>query len=231
MSRRNPWFTSDPHYDHEKVIVYSKRPFLDANGNPDVGLMNRTLIQRWNECVKPDDEIYVVGDISCGSTPEKVYEHLIQLNGIKYWIPGNHDKTIRKSTKIVGLFKWVKDLAEISVPYDPTNPHKNQRIVLCHYAMRVWNKSHYGAWQLYGHSHGNLKDDPHALQLDVGVDEWDYRPVSFEQIKERMARKTFKPVDHHGVWPPSPDSSKNCSGCGQVNFIDNKTCGNCGIDI
>ena len=35
-----------------------------------------------------------------------------------------------------------------------------QDIVLCHYAMRVWQKSHYGAWMLYGHSHGTLPDNP-----------------------------------------------------------------------
>ena len=33
---------------------------------------------------------------------------------------------------------------------------KPQLVVLCHYAMRVWDRSHYGSWHLYGHSHGNL---------------------------------------------------------------------------
>ncbi len=44
------------------------------------------------------------------------------------------------------------NLAEISVHGQP--------IVICHYAMRVWNRSHHGAWHLYGHSHGNLPDTP-----------------------------------------------------------------------
>lgn len=59
--------------------------------------------------------------------------------------------------------------------------------------------SHRGAWNLYGHSHNSLKDDPHSLQLDVGVDAWDYRPASFEEVRERMSKKTFQPVDHHGA--------------------------------
>jgi hypothetical protein len=37
-----------------------------------------------------------------------------------------------------------------------------QPIVLCHYAMRVWNRSHHGAWHLYGHSRGNLPAAPIA---------------------------------------------------------------------
>lgn len=59
--------------------------------------------------------------------------------------------------------------------------------------------SHHGSWQLYGHSHNSLKDDPHSLQLDVGVDAWDYRPASFEEVRERMSKKTFEPADHHGA--------------------------------
>ena len=58
--------------------------------------------------------------------------------------------------------------------------------------------SHVGAWHLYGHSHGLLPDDPNALSLDVGVDCWGFRPVSFAQIQACMATKTWKPVDGHG---------------------------------
>jgi len=64
--------------------------------------------------------------------------------------------------------------------------------------MRVWNKSHHGALNLYGHSHGSLPDDPHALAIDVGVDCHNFTPISFEQVKKIMSKKTFKPIDHHG---------------------------------
>jgi calcineurin-like phosphoesterase family protein len=64
--------------------------------------------------------------------------------------------------------------------------------------MRVWNKSHHGAWHLYGHSHGTLPDDPNALSFDCGVDCHNYTPISFEQVEAIMAKKTFKPIDHHG---------------------------------
>lgn len=55
-----------------------------------------------------------------------------------------------------------------------------------------------GKVHLTGNSHGSLKDDPHALRTDVGVDCWDYYPVSFEEIRKLMSKKVFKPVDHHG---------------------------------
>ena len=65
--------------------------------------------------------------------------------------------------------------------------------------MRTWQFQSHEAWQLYGHSHSNLPDDPNLLSLDVGVDCWGYGPVSMDQIRSAMSKKTFKPVDHHGV--------------------------------
>ncbi len=35
--------------------------------------------------------------------------------------------------------------------------------------------------------------------LDVGVDGWNYAPVSFEEIGERMSKKTWKAIDHHAA--------------------------------
>jgi calcineurin-like phosphoesterase family protein len=63
--------------------------------------------------------------------------------------------------------------------------------------MRVWNKSHYGSIMLHGHSHGSLPGTNQSL--DVGVDCWDYTPVTLEQIKRRLkSLPPFSPVDHHG---------------------------------
>ena len=65
-------------------------------------------------------------------------------------------------------------------------------INLYHYAGQVWDGSHRGAWQLYGHSHGALDNHPArrgSLSVDVGVDSWGMYPVSLEQIADVMAVK------------------------------------------
>jgi calcineurin-like phosphoesterase family protein len=108
---------------------------------------------------------------------------------------GNHD-----SFSIKDLFSGYYDILNVTV--------NNQRITLCHYAMAVWDKSHRGAWQLYGHSHTNLegwidKAMPGHFSMDVGIDNaarllGEYRPFSFEEISSiLMKRKGFFP-DHHG---------------------------------
>jgi len=62
-----------------------------------------------------------------------------------------------------------------------------QVVVVCHYAMRVWPKSHYNSWQLYGHSHGRLGGI--GKQYDIGVDNNNFYPVSFNEICEIMQNK------------------------------------------
>jgi calcineurin-like phosphoesterase family protein len=81
------------------------------------------------------------------------------------------------------------------------------RIVLCHYAMRVWHHSHHGAGMLYGHSHGGLPPVPGVPSFDCGVDCWGYAPISFTDVQKEMKRLTSLGFDgtkraeeykHHG---------------------------------
>ena len=63
--------------------------------------------------------------------------------------------------------------------------------MLCHYAMRVWPHHAQGAWHLYGHSHGNLPNEPLALYLDAGVDTYEFRPWHFDEIQAVMQPKAI----------------------------------------
>ena len=61
-----------------------------------------------------------------------------------------------------------------------------QDIILCHYPMVVWDKSHRGSWQLFGHVHGMLDGDKRLSpnQMDIGVDSNNFRPISYQEVKE-----------------------------------------------
>lgn len=186
-----PWFSSDPHWGHYNIIRYSCRPFSSVEE------MNEALIKNFNSKVGPKDHLYLLGDLFF-MRYDRAIEILKRLNGKKFLVLGNHDGMIRKKRSLFEpFFEFIGDDLEIKIQ-DPDAPNgKSQKIIMHHYAKRVWNDSHKGSWNLYGHSHGSLPDDPNALQMDVGVDCNNYFPFSYEEVKAFMKQKKYRPVDHH----------------------------------
>ena len=163
------------------IIKYSNRPFKDVDD------MNEGLIRNFNEVVGPDDECYILGDFAMGKKDQATsFAH--RLNGKKYLILGNHDLHLIDRYEECGQFEWIKHYHELK--------HNKQRIILFHYGLRVWNKSHHGSWLLYGHSHGSLPGI--GKSFDVGCDCWDWRPISFERVKKEMDKREIYTPDHHG---------------------------------
>lgn len=157
------FFIADTHFNHTNIIKYCNRPF-DTIKN-----MNETIIMNWNSKVTNNDLVYHLGDFGFGN-----YVSILQrLNGRKILIIGSHDKQVLEYKK---YFEKLSTLLEIKI--------ENQIIVLCHYAMRVWAKSHYNSWHLYGHSHNTLST--WGKSLDVGVESLNYFPISFKELKTRM---------------------------------------------
>lgn len=179
------FFTSDTHFGHHNIIKYTGRPFTS------VYEMDEALIKNWNSVVGKNDTVYHIGDFSFRG-PAATDSIISRLHGNIFLVPGNHDRNFYKHGKI----RVLPELSEVYI--NDSDAHRGQqRIVLCHYALRVWNKRHHGAWHLYGHSHGSLLDDPASRSFDVGVDCWNYTPVSYTQVKEKMLTKINVPVDHH----------------------------------
>jgi calcineurin-like phosphoesterase family protein len=181
MDTNNIWFTSDHHFGHKNIIAFSKRPFADTDE------MNAEMIKRWNEKVQADDIVYHLGDFALMSAG-KLRQLRAQLNGKICLIAGNHESA---ALDCPDCFEWIKDYHELTVA--DSDAHKGERfIVLLHYAMKVWNASHYGTWHLYGHSHGELADDETSLSIDVGVDCHNFYPLSYEDVKNIMAQKKWQ---------------------------------------
>lgn len=182
------YFTADQHFGHKRICEYASRPFKSVYD------MEFQLIRNWNSVVqRQDDRVYVLGDFAFARDSGQVERLLEQLNGQKFLIPGNHDKKAVLKAK-----GWAAVLPEL---YTLKTEHNGKKIeiVLCHYAMRVWKRSHFGNPMLYGHSHGSLSELPGVQSFDVGVDAWDYTPVSLDQVMDKLKEKKFEPVDHHGL--------------------------------
>lgn len=179
----NIFFTADQHFGHASIIKHAHRPFAGVDE------MDEALIAAWNARVTNKDLVYHLGDFAWRKS--NIHAYANQLNGAIILIRGNHDT---KQASINARMPVVHDVKMIHAP-----PPDGQEIWLSHYAHRVWPKSGHGTWHVYGHSHGGLPDDPHSLSMDVGVDTRpDYAPYSMDEIAAAMAKKTFKPVDHHG---------------------------------
>lgn len=163
------FFTSDLHLGHKNIIQLSNRPFSTIEE------MNQQLIYNYNYLVKEGDTVYDLGDFSF----RKPDEFLDQLKVKPIRIKGSHDHDIKEPRMLVLKLK-----NEYDQYGDPLT------ITLCHFAMRSWEISHYGSWHLFGHHHGLLP--PYGLSFDVGVDCWNYYPVSLEQVREKM--NTLKPI-------------------------------------
>ena len=193
---RRYFFTGDTHFSHRNVINYCNRPFETA------AEMNEKLIENWNKVVTKSDIVYHVGDVAFEKDHDKLDRLLSRLHGEKHLVWGNHDKGL-KGTKLLRHFHSLSDIKTIVVPYQKNDTVSRQRIVMCHYAMRVWDQSHYGTLQFHGHSHGTLS--PTKNQLDVGVDNafllcGEYRPFSLEEaMQSAMSYQTSQVLtgDHH----------------------------------
>jgi len=166
------WFTADEHYGHFNIIKYCNRPFAS------VIEMDETIIKNHNAIVNLSDTVIHVGDFTLGKK-ERAGLYIKQLKGNHVFIQGSHDYWLKNAVQI-----WERTIEGI-------------HIVACHYAMRRWSKSHYGSWQIYGHSHGNLQ--PEGLQYDVGVDNNNFYPVSFEDLKKIMQNLTPNQTIYYGA--------------------------------
>ena len=173
------FFTSDTHFGHGNVIKLSSRPFVNLEE------MDEAIIANWNACVRQSDTVWHLGDFTWAKGDE-AEAYLKRLNGKVNLVWGNHD-----SEAVRGWPRWSSSQFGTEIHLD------GRRITLCHYAMRVWNKSHRGALMLYGHSHGNLTGSTQSL--DVGVDYWDMRPVSLGEILARMATLPKYTCDDHHI--------------------------------
>lgn len=174
------WFTSDTHFCHENIVRFSGRPFANA------AEMNEELIRRWNETVPEDGIVFHLGDFCMGGSAD--WNNIMyRLHGKIYLILGNHDmKNIKQG--FMQRFELVTQQMTIRVG--------GQSIILNHNPFLCYGGSYRDVWQLFGHVHsGPLSktglDLPRLkmlfpLQYDVGVDNNDFRPVSFAEVKAKI---------------------------------------------
>jgi calcineurin-like phosphoesterase family protein len=163
------WFIADTHFD----VYDSSRPFSSA------GSMNQTLINNWNRLVRPDDVVFHLGDVGWYNRFPNWAVPL--LHGKKILILGNHDNLHPRIYK-----EYFDDVQSGPVILTVANTDgENLELSLSH----TPDEGHTNLYRLHGDVHNMWKARPGML--NVGVDVWDYRPVSLEEVVIHMNRDTI----------------------------------------
>lgn len=186
MDLSRTWISADHHFGHENIIKYCARPF------GDVSEMDQELVSRHNEVVGQDDLVYFLGDLTLGGA-ESARAYLGSLYGDIRVVPGSHDyRWLPHASDLVSAsehrVKVLPPLCSLEIRRDPIGNEyvRPLVIVLCHYGMRVWDRSHYGSLHLYGHSHGKLPGK--GRSMDVGVDTNDFRPYLLRDVVDLLCQ-------------------------------------------
>lgn len=182
------FFTSDSHWGHKRIIELCNRPFKDVEE------MNNSLIENWNKVVPKNGVVFHLGDFAFGGS-ELWNKVLDQLNGKIYLILGNHDRgNLREN--YIKKFELVTPQIQIDI--------EGRSVYLNHYPFLCYGGSYRGensVWQLFGHVHSGPNctgldcDRLNILfpyQYDVGVDNNNYTPISWQQVKDKINQQIEK---------------------------------------
>jgi len=152
--------------------------------------MDHALVTEWNRMVGPEDIVYHLGDFTLTDSLSP-WIHALRF-GKLFIIPGGHDwRWLKEFDQSLGYrIEVLEPLVTLEFPLGGKHPNV---VVLCHYPMLSWDRSHYGSLHLHGHSHGTIPDDRsgdiqlppgkvRGRRIDVGVDSWEFRPVALEGL-------------------------------------------------
>lgn len=128
--------------------------------------MHKWLIARWNERVKVEDTVYIIGDSYFHIGEKKGLQYYLdQLNGNKVVLSGNHDE--RNKAKTI-IHSCVIELGGFNMylTHRPEDADLNYCVNLVGHVHKKWK----------------VMDVEGSTLVNVGVDVWNYQPVSFNEI-------------------------------------------------
>ena len=166
------YYTSDLHIGHENIIRLCKRPYSRVHQ------MNTDIIYKWNQKVKREDTVYILGDMFFKFQDiQYVKDVLKMLEGKKILIKGNHDHFLQQSSWR-DYFDKVCDYLKIK--------DNGRDVILMHYPIEEWDGFFRGSYHLYGHVH-NSDNGLRKIErrYNVGVDVNDFEPKTLDELIER----------------------------------------------
>ena len=177
----NVWFTSDHHLRHK--FVSGLRQFGQVDQHDE------TLLDLHNSVVGKRDSVWFLGDFTLGPI-EGCGEWLERANGRKHLILGNHDRGFpamsgwhRQQRRYWQWFESVSMFGQRKVG--------DTKVLLSHFPYRddrgdprytQFRLADHGMWLLHGHTHKAEQRFHDHHEIHVGLDAWDFKPVSVDTI-------------------------------------------------
>lgn len=156
--------------------------------------MNNQICGRWNEEVTEDDDVLILGDLAMGPIKESI-KLVEKLKGKKYLVPGNHDRVHpcypQKAAKGEEMRRMYEDagltILGLEVDFLPKEEDRQGPWKLCHFPTSGDHTADdrypeyrpevpEGDWLIHGHVHNLWVLN--GRQINVGVDVWDFTPIS-----------------------------------------------------
>lgn len=222
------WFTSDLHLQHARVAVHRAERAMICIDSQDpeghcVRWHDRTLALHWDAAVKPNDQVWVLGDLSVGGAEATAYalNWIHDRPGEKHLVPGNHcpvhpmhRDSHRWMSAYMQVFASVQPFArrrvagrEVLLSHFPYEGDHTDEQRFTQYRLRDE-----GLWLMHGHTHRRerlsastpiYRLQPGQLippnQIHVGVDAWGLKPVSTDSIDYLLCQ-----VERGQLWRQPP---------------------------
>jgi len=176
--------TSDLHFCHDRDWLYKPRGFSSVTE------MNEALVQRWNEVVSDEDDVFVIGDMIMDDLQTGI-KLVNKLYGKIHLIIGNHDT----DKKVIEMRKRCPHIVEYV--YATMIRYKKMHLFLSHRPCLndEWKHKHLSDTTicLYGHihqQHNFYQDNP--IMYHVGVDSHNCTPVLIENVIADIRKEYVK---------------------------------------
>ena len=213
MPQGKVYFISDLHFSHPaQMYFHPKRMEMAGLSSDDLRNMEKSelikihdqwLVDLWNSTVTRNDTVYHIGDFCLGNR-ERTETILSKLRGKKYFIRGNHDKSLSGNERFLEGLWDKKEVKFNNAMYPFIDPAETFCVELDHNPELAWNRRTHGTCHVHGHTHGSidkLNEESLELRVDVGLDGKlaDYEFVDletlyahFKWIIEKQGCKTFQ---------------------------------------
>ena len=175
---------SDLHFNHKNILKYENNRFQTSEER------NNYIIEKWNNAVFEEDEVYILGDIGFGSS-EALIPIYKALKGHKHLIIGNHDRKLLKNIRLKEVFESIEEKKVMTL--------NSIRITFNHEPITHYDCQFYGGEMYYGHVHDGsswvavLQEQELLKSLDIPTKMYnvgiscpyiDYAPRTLEEIKK-----------------------------------------------